>query len=94
MQASMREMRLEKITEAEAAFKLAKMRAQDILRSEADPLKHLRDFEHLWIEADYCRELNEFGNLDDEVYVARQTGQPEEEIRAWVIKRIQKLATG
>jgi hypothetical protein len=89
----MDEMRLVKMSKERAAVQLAKMRALEILRSESDPLEHLRDFEHLWIEADYCRELLEYGNLDDEVYVARSAGQPEQEIRAWVMKRIQNLAT-
>lgn len=26
--------------------------------------------EHLWIEAGYCHELAEYGNLDEEAYVA------------------------
>lgn len=90
----MEELGLVNLTKEMAAVQLAKMKAQELLESEADPLQHLRDFEHLWIEADYCRELNAYGNLDDEVYVARQMGQPEPEIRSWVMKRIQKLATG
>lgn len=92
--AVMEELRLVNLTKEVAAVQLAKMKAQELLRSEADPLQHLRDFEHLWVEADYCRALGDYGNLDDEVYVARQMGQPEQEIRAWVLKRIQKLATG
>ena len=55
-------------------------------------LAHLRDFEHVYIEADYCRELRDYGNLDDEVYVARQMGQSEQEIRVWVMERLKKLA--
>src|SRR5215831_7511895 len=82
----MKEWRLTNLNKEQAAVQLAKMRAQEILRSESDPLLHLRDFEHFWIEADYCRELSDYGNLDDEVYVARLTGLPEQEIRAWVLK--------
>lgn len=89
----MDELGLANLTKERAAVQLAKIKAQELLRSEADPLQHLRDFEHFWVEADYCRALTDYGNLDDEVYVARQTGQPEQEIRAWVLKRIQKLAT-
>ena len=87
-----KEMHLAKIGEVEAALRLAKLRAQEILRSNSDPFKHLRDFEHLWIQAHYCRELQEYGNLDDEVYVARSMSQPEPEIRAWLMERLKKLA--
>jgi len=90
----MEEMHLAKLDKVKAAVQLAKLRAQEILASESDPLSHLRDFEHLWIEADYCRELQDYGNLDDDVYVARQMGQPEQEIRAWLMERLGTLAAG
>jgi len=88
----MKELRLTHLSKEQAAVRLATMRAREILRSEWDPLLHLKDFEHFWIEADYCGELSDYGKLDDEVYVARSMGQPEQEIRAWVMKKIQKLA--
>jgi hypothetical protein len=88
----MEELHLVPMRRGQAALQLAKMRAQEILRSELDPLQHLRDFEYLWIQADYCSELSAYGNLDDEVHVARCMGQSEQEIRAWVLKRIQELA--
>jgi len=89
---AMQEMQFTKLDKAEAALRLARLRAQEILATNSDPFGHLRDFEHLWIEADYCRELQEYGNLDDEVYVARYTGQPEQEIRAWLMEKLKKLA--
>jgi hypothetical protein len=52
----------------------------------------LRDFEHLWLESHYCRELRDYGNFDDEVHVAKLMGQPEEEIRAWLLERLNRLA--
>ena len=82
----------QKLDKAEAAFRLARLRAQGILARNSDPFGHLRDFEHLWIEADYCRELQEYGNLDDEVYVARVCRQSEQEIREWLTERLKKLA--
>jgi len=88
----MEEMRLTKLTETEAALRLAKIRAQLIVRSNLDPFQHLRDFEHLWIQTDYCRELQDYGNLDDEVNVARCMKQPEPEIRAWLMERLKKLS--
>src|ERR1700739_2692309 len=60
---AMTEMHLAKIGEGEAALRLAKIRASEILRSNEDPLKHLRDFEQLWFQTDYCRELADYGNL-------------------------------
>jgi len=88
----MEELHLVRISKEQAALQLAKMRAREILRTESDPLRHLRDFAYLWVQADYCKELSDYGNLDDEVHVARSTGQPEQEIRAWVMKRMQELA--
>jgi len=89
---AMEEMHLVKLDKALAALQLAKLRAQEILRTGSDPLRHLRDFEHLYIEADYCRALRDYGNLDDEVYVAELMGQSEQEIRSWVMERLKKLA--
>jgi hypothetical protein len=86
------EMHLRKISQGEAALRLAKIRAEEILRSNADPFKHLRDFEQLWIQTDYCRELQDCGNLDDEVNVARHMGQSELEIRGWLMVRLKRLA--
>ena len=88
---AMEEMHLAKISQGEAALRLAKIRASEILQSGADPLSHLRDFEQLWIQTDYCRELQDCGNLDDEVNVARCTGTPEAEIREWLLERLRKL---
>lgn len=62
------------------------------MAANSDPLRHLRDSEHLWIEADYCQESVEYGTLDDEVHIARQLGQAEQEIRAWLMERLNRLA--
>jgi hypothetical protein len=90
---AMREMHLVKLTKKDAAIRLARIRAQEILSLQLDPLLHLRDFEHLWIEAEYCRELADYGNLADDVYVARSGGEVDSETREWVLNRIQKLAS-
>ena len=91
--AVMKELHMTSLSKERAAVQLARMRAQEILRLESDPLQHLRDFEQLWIQSDHCRELRDYGNLDDEVHVARCMGQPERKIRAWVMERMQKLAS-
>ena len=88
----MEEMRLARLDKVEAALQLAKLRAQEIVAANLDPFKHLRDFEHLWIEADYCRELQDYGNLNDDVFVARSMGEPDQEIRAWIMERLKTLA--
>jgi hypothetical protein len=67
----MREWQITELPPAQAALRLAKHRAQEILKSSEDPLRHARDFEHMWHEADYCRELGDYGNLADEVHLAR-----------------------
>jgi hypothetical protein len=50
---AMQEMGLATVTRSVAALRLAKHRAREILASGDDPLKHTRDFEHLWIIAGY-----------------------------------------
>jgi hypothetical protein len=88
---AMEEMRLARLDKTVAALRLAKLRAQEILARNLDPFKCLRDFEQVWIESDYCGELQDYGTLDDEVHVARSMGQPEYEIRTWLIERLKKL---
>ena len=45
------EMGLATVARSVAALRLAKHRAQEILASGDDPLRHTRDFQHLWIIA-------------------------------------------
>jgi len=89
---AMEEMHLVRLDKSRAALQLAKLRAQEILRTDADPLGHVSDFSHLYIESGYCRELDAYGNLADEAYVAQLMGQSEQEIRPWVMERLKKLA--
>jgi hypothetical protein len=79
-------------TVAEAALRLAKLQAQEILRSGDDPLRHTGDFWRMWVQADYRRELAEVGPLADDVFVAESCGQSEKEIRAWVLERLRAMA--
>src|SRR5215510_1284776 len=44
---AMDDMHLFKLDKPRAALQLAKLRAQEILATNSDPLDHLRDFEHL-----------------------------------------------
>jgi hypothetical protein len=86
------EMQLKLVTGIEAAPRLAKSIAQDILKSGADPLRHNRMLERLWIRAGYPTELAKYGTLHDEVSVARQMGQSDAEIRVWVVTKLKELA--
>lgn len=89
---AMQEMGLANMQKGDAALVLAKKRAQEIVANNFDPFKHLRDFEHPYIETDYCGQLRDYGNLDDEVHVARCMGQQEHEIRIWLMERLKKLS--
>jgi hypothetical protein len=84
---AMQEMGLEKPTRGEAALRLAKARAKEILDSSDDPLKHTRDFERLWIDAGYPKELRAVGNLDDEIFIGRGN-KSDEMIRKWIIEQL------
>lgn len=81
------EMGLVKIDRGQAALRLAKRRAKEILESGEDPLRHTRDFERLWIDAGYPKELTAVGTLDDEVYIARGN-QSDAKIREWIVRQL------
>jgi hypothetical protein len=84
---AMQEMGLTKLDRNEAALRLAKSRAREILETGEDPLKHTRDFERLWIDAGYPSALTTLGTLYDEVYIASGS-QTDEKIRKWVVDRL------
>ena len=86
-------MRLKLVTGLEAAQRLAKSIAQDILKSGADPLDHTRRLEMLWIRTGYPTELAEYGILGDEVSVARQMGRSDADIRSRVVTKLKELAS-
>lgn len=85
---AMQELGMTKLDKGEAALRLAKARAKEIIESGADPLKQTKYFERLWIEAGYPKTLLSVGNLDDEVYI---DNRPEPQIREWVMVRLQEL---
>ncbi len=85
------EMGLRKVEAGEAALRIARRRASEILESGDDPLRHIRDFERLWVRAGHPREIACVGNLDDEVFIAETANQSEDEIRTWVTKRLKEL---
>jgi hypothetical protein len=63
--------------------RLARQIAHRILSEGLDPLAHTRDFELLWIQADYASEIQDAGSLEDEKYVAEYVGQTEAQFREY-----------
>lgn len=90
----MREWGLMQLSREQAASKLAKRRAREILQSKSDPLRHVGDFYQMWFEASYCHELAEYGPLAELVYVARCSGETDDQIRAWLLEKLEALAAG
>jgi hypothetical protein len=88
----LREWRMTEISPEDAALRLAKLRARQILQSNEDPLVHNYDFWNLWMESGYCRALHDFGPLADDVHVARECGQTDDEIRALLLEKLKALA--
>jgi hypothetical protein len=75
-----------------AALRLANHRARGILRAGKDPLRFTREFERLWIDSGYAREITEYGTLDDEVIsMARGMGQSGQDIRIWLVPKLEEL---
>ena len=89
----MQEIGLVKLTKKEAALRLARIRANEILDGKADPLRHVRDFEHLWIDSGYPSELSLLGNLYDDVYLASGS-QSDDMIRDWITDRLREFLKG
>lgn len=77
----MKELGLSQIPRNQAALRLARQMAKEILESGDDPLKHLPDFESLWIRAGYPPEIGKLGSLHDNVWIAESTGQSISKIR-------------
>lgn len=79
--AFMTEAGLNSISIPEASVRLARHLAIRILSEGLDPLAYARDFEVLWIRADYPSEIQELGSLEDQKAVAEYIGQSEAELR-------------
>ena len=79
----MAEAGLKGISCEEASIRLARRLTLRILAEELDPLDYTRDFERLWILADYASAIGEAGTLDDEKAVAEYVGQSESELREY-----------
>ena len=89
----LQELGLAQVTTGEAALRIAKGLAEGILQSGDDPLKHLREFESLWVRADYDQGVMKLGTLKEHVWVAKSSGQSESKIREWVMATIREFAS-
>jgi hypothetical protein len=87
---AMQEMGLATVARSVAALRIAKHRAQEILASGGDPLRHIHDFEHLWITAGYPSELCSVGTVCDDVYIA-SGNQSDDAIRKWIVERLKEM---
>jgi hypothetical protein len=81
--AFMTEAGMKSISRQEASIRLARQLAHRILCEGLDPLTYSRDFEALWIRADYPTAIQEVGSLDDQKTVAKYMGQSEAELREY-----------
>jgi hypothetical protein len=86
------EMALVDLSVCEAALRIARRWAAEILERGEDPLRHTKEFWSLWIKAGYAQELQSVGNLDDEVWIAESMGQTRSEIRKWVLDRLRAFS--
>lgn len=86
------ELGLAQITIGEAAFRVAKETAREILRNGDDPLRHARAFELLWVRSNYAKEIQTLGTLHDEVWIAQSMGRSDEQIRDWATSVLKDFA--
>lgn len=88
----MQELALAHISIGEAALRIAKQTSREILKNGDDPLRHIRDFQSLWIRSDYANEIASLGTLYDDVWIAESTGRSDEDIRKWVTTVLKDFA--
>ena len=82
------EMGLAQVAVPQAALRITKRIASQILAGGEDPLLHVRDFEGLWIRAGYPRELASVGTLYDDLFISNAS---DAENREFVITALQDL---
>ncbi len=86
------ELGLTQITIGEAALRVAKETAREILRNADDPLRHVQAFESLWVRSKYAKEIQTLGTLHDDVWIAKSMGRSDEQIRDWVTSLLKDFA--
>ena len=83
---------LTQLSREQAGLQLAKRRARQILQSSENPFEHSYDFFSLWVETGYSRELAPFFELAEEVSIAFESGEAEDQVRAWFLEKLKALA--
>jgi hypothetical protein len=92
---AMQEMGLVSLARNEAALRIARSLANEILDRGADPLKYKNVFLHLWTRSGYAKELQSMGTLDDEIYLAYTLeGLSEEKVRERARERLKQFMRG
>ena len=86
------ELGLKEISTGEAAVRLAKQIAKEVLESSEDPLQHLETFRWLWFRSNYAHEIASLGSLSDDVWVAQSAGHSDEEVRQEVVSILTDFA--
>ncbi|MFC5860700.1 hypothetical protein ACFPT7_00180 [Acidicapsa dinghuensis] len=72
---------------------MARQLARRILAEELDPLDYTRDFELLWIRANYSAAIQDAGLLDDQKATAEYIGQTKAELRNYATDILRALIT-
>lgn len=88
----MQELGLAQITTGQAALRVAKQIAREILRNGDDPLRHVRSLESLWVRSEYAKEIQTLGTLHDEVWIAQSMGRSDKQIRDWITSVLKDFA--
>jgi hypothetical protein len=78
------ELGLTEVTVGQAALRVAKQIAQEILDKGDDPLRHVQTFWSLWVRSGYAKDIKTLGTLHDHVWIAQSMGRSDEQIRDWV----------
>jgi hypothetical protein len=79
------ELGLGEISIGEAALRVAKQIASEIL-------KNGEEFKWLWFRSGYAHEISSLGTLHDDVWVAQSAGRSDEEIRLEVVSTLTDFA--
>jgi hypothetical protein len=88
----MQELGLTQITIGQAALRVAKQTAREVLLSGDDPLRQVRTFELLWVRSKYAKEIKTLGTLHDDVWIAQSMGRSDAQIRDWVTSILKDFA--
>jgi hypothetical protein len=86
------ELGLTEITVGQAALRVAKQIAREILDKGDDPLRHVPTFESLWVRSGYAKDIQALGTMHDDVWVAQSMGRSDEQIRDWVTSILKDFA--